>query len=286
METHLIDGKKVAFDLIDSLKKKYHFIKKRPKLAVILVGSNPASQIYVQKKCETAASCGIESQKILLSETVLQEDLESTIFNLNKDESVHGILVQLPLPQHIDANRIIQIIDPKKDVDGFHPYNMGKILCGTESFENDLIPCTPKGCILLLNTVLSAKDMEGLDALVIGASNIVGKPLASLLVSQKCTVQIAHSKTQHLKQKTKIADIIICATGVQKIITPDDVKSGVIILDVGINKDVNGKIVGDCLYRDFIGIARAITPVPGGVGPMTVACLMQNTFIAYNNLLK
>ena len=291
--TIIIDGKQIAENLKNDLKIKIDHIKNvykiEPCLAVIIVGENPASQIYVKNKKQTAENLGIKSISITLSDNVDQNELLQTIKNLNDDEKVHGILLQLPLPVHLDSFKALISIDPKKDVDGFHPINVGLLSIGKPS----LISCTPKGCIKLIHSV--KKDLSGLNAVVIGRSNIVGLPVAHLLLQENCTVSITHSKTQNLKELILNADVIIAATGKMHLVTDDMISSTKkpIIIDVGINRyfdkvENKNKITGDVDFHSIItsGKASAITPVPGGVGPMTIACLLENLIFAIEKSLR
>lgn len=249
----------------------------RPTLAVVLVGADPASEIYVGRKLRACAAVGIRSREYRLPEGVSQAELLSLIDMLNGADEVHGILVQIPLPAHIDANAILDRIDPAKDVDGFHPVNVGRLTTG----GGGLVPCTPLGCMMLLESVIP--NFRGLDAVVIGKSNIVGKPVALLLLERECTVTVAHIATQNLPELARKADILVVAAGHAGLVKGDWVKPGAIVIDVGINRIVDGdgreRIVGD-VCADEMAHAAALTPVPGGVGPMTVACLMANTAYA------
>ena len=289
--TIIIDGKKISENIKNHLKNKVNYIQNihniEPCLAVILVGENPASQIYVKNKKQTAELLGIKSISIILSENIDQNELLQTIRSLNDDEKVHGILLQLPLPKHLHAFEALIAMNPKKDVDGFHPENVGLLAIG----KGEMISCTPKGCMKLIHTV--QKDLSGLNALVIGRSNIVGLPVAHLLLHENCTVQIAHSKTQNLKALCLNADIIVAAAGKMGLVTEDMISDTLrpIIIDVGIHryfdeKENKNKITGDANFEDILksGKASAITPVPGGVGPMTIACLMENLIIAVEKL--
>lgn len=280
--TIVIDGKSIAQKLeVEVLQKTLELKNKniQPSLAVILVGNNPASQIYVQSKKKKAESLGIKSADYILNEKISQNELIGLIHQLNNDKSVHGILLQLPLPSHIDQFQALIAINPLKDVDGFHPENVGLLGIGKPRF----IPCTPKGCIKLIHSVNT--DISGLNALIVGRSNIVGFPVAKLLLDQNCTVQIAHSKTKNLKELCLQSDIIVAATGKTNLITHDMISPSrkTIIIDVGINRyfdenEQKNKIKGDVDFTKIYesGNAYAITPVPGGVGPMTIACLMEN----------
>tara|TARA_Y100001970_G_C14190005_1_gene834784 strand:- start:1037 stop:1879 length:843 start_codon:yes stop_codon:yes gene_type:complete len=270
----IIDGKKTATELREKLKKKIIELKSSsnsvPGLTVILVGEDPASKIYVKNKEKFAKEIGINSEVIRYSENVDEKVVLDKIKELNKNKKVSGILVQLPLPKHINKRKIIETILPSKDVDGFHPVNVGNLSLGYESN----IPCTPMGCYLLLKK--AEKNLSGKHAVVIGRSNLNGKPMAQLLLKENCTVTITHSKTKNLKAECNRADIIIAAVGKPKLVKSDWVKKGAIVIDVGINKTDSG-IIGDVDFEEVSKVAKAITPVPGGVGPMTIACLLNNT---------
>ena len=270
----IIDGKKIAEELRVELKKKIIEFKATyksvPGLTVILIGEDPASKIYVKNKQKYAKDIGINSEVIKYSDSVDEKTVLEKISELNKDKKISGILVQLPLPKHINKKKIIDAILPEKDVDGFHPVNVGNLSSGYES----KVPCTPLGCILLLREV--EKDLKGKHAVIIGRSNLNGKPMAQLLLKENCTVTITHSKTKDLKNECKRADIIIAAVGQPKLVKGDWVKKGAIVIDVGINKTANG-LEGDVDFEEVSKVAKAITPVPGGVGPMTIACLLSNT---------
>ena len=270
----VIDGKKVAAELREELKKKITNLKSAfktvPGLTVILVGEDPASKIYVKNKEKFAKEIGINSEVIRYPENVEEKIVLDKIKELNNDKKISGILVQLPLPKHIDKKKVIETILPSKDVDGFHPVNVGNLSSGYESN----IPCTPLGCYFLLKKV--EKNLNGKHAVIIGRSNLNGKPMTQLLLKENCTVTITHSKTKDLKAECKRADIIIAAVGKPMLVKSDWVKKGAIVIDVGINKTDSG-IVGDVDFEEVSKIAKAITPVPGGVGPMTIACLLNNT---------
>ena len=244
-----------------------------PHLAVVLVGENPASQVYVRNKENACSKAGIRSTVIRMSETCSQNELEDVVRNLNQDDSVHGILVQLPLPSHLDESRVLALIDPDKDVDGFHAMNSGRLMNG----ENGFVPCTPLGVMKLLEAYKIPVD--GRHAVIIGRSNIVGKPMAMLLLSKNATVTICHSKTQNLAALTSQADILVAAVGKANFVTADMVKPGAVVVDVGINR-VDGKLVGDVDAQSVSEIASYLTPVPGGVGQMTIAMLLANTLQA------
>ena len=280
----IIDGKKIAENLRIKLKKEIEQLPAsqiRPGLTVILIGDDLASQIYVRNKEKFAQEVGIRSKILKFDSTITEQNLISEIHKLNSDTSVHGILVQLPLPNHINSRKIISEIDPGKDVDGFHPVNVGNLSAGNEA----LVPCTPYGCYLLLKEVVS--DLSGLHAVIIGRSNINGKPMAQLLLKEDCTVTIAHSKTKNLKQLCFTADIFVAAAWKAHMVKSDWVKSDCVVIDVGINRleeNGNKKIVGDVDFENIKNKVKAITPVPGGVGPMTISCLLNNTFKAYKRI--
>ena len=270
---YIIDGKKISQEIKDELKEKVTFLKaegKKATLAVIQVGNDPASSVYVNNKKKACAYIGIESLSYELPEETTEQELLDLVERLNKDDAVHGILVQLPVPKHIDGDKIIQTISPKKDVDGFHPENVGNLVIGEKGF----VSCTPAGIIQLLKR--SNIEIAGKNCVVIGRSNIVGKPMALLMLRENATVTIAHSKTQNLKELCKTADILIVAIGKPQFITAEYVKEGAVIIDVGIHRDENNKLCGDVKYDEVEPLASAITPVPGGVGPMTIAMLMNN----------
>ncbi len=270
----LIDGKATSQKIKDEIKNEVIKLKQKgitPTLAVILVGDDPASQTYVASKQKACLACQMGSVMHKLSANTTQQELISLIDVLNADDSIDGILVQLPLPKHINTNEILRKIDPKKDVDGFCAQNMGALVSGLDGF----VPCTPLGIMELLKQYNI--NPQGLNALVIGRSNIVGKPMAALLLNAGATVTIAHSKTKNLAQFSKNADLIIAAIGKANFIKPEMVKKGAIIIDVGINRLENGKLVGDCDFENLKDKCDFITPVPGGVGPMTIAMLLSNT---------
>ena len=270
----IIDGKKTAAELREELKKKIVELKSTynavPGLTVILVGEDPPSKIYVKNKEKFAKEIGINSEVIRYPEKIEERVVLDKIVELNKDKKISGILVQLPLPKHIDKKKVIETILPNKDVDGFHPVNVGNLSSGYDSN----IPCTPLGCYLLLKKV--EKNLNGKHAVIIGRSNLNGKPMAQLLLRENCTVTVTHSKTKDLKAECNRADIIVAAVGKAKLVKSDWVKKGAIVIDVGINKTDSG-IVGDVDFEEVSKVAKAITPVPGGVGPMTIACLLNNT---------
>ena len=270
----IIDGKKIAAELREELKKKVVELKSKynfaPGLTVILVGEDPASKIYVKNKEKFAKEAGINSEVIRYPKEISEKEVLKKIDELNDNSKISGILVQLPLPPHINKEKIINSIKPTKDVDGFHPMNVGGLASGSKS----IVPCTPLGCLFLIKSV--EKNLEGKNAVILGRSNLNGKPMAQLLLKENCTVTILHSKTKDLKTECKRADILIAAVGVKEIVKGDWIKKDAIVIDVGINK-ANGKIVGDVDFESSKNVAKAITPVPGGVGPMTIACLLKNT---------
>lgn len=246
----------------------------QPGLAVIIVGDDSASKVYVANKEKACAELGMYSKKYALSADTTEEELLALVHELNNDDKIHGILVQLPLPKHLDDKVIINSISPKKDVDAFHPANVGRIMIG----DFDFVPCTPAGIMELIHE--SGVETEGKECVVIGRSNIVGKPMSMLLLHENGTVTICHSRTQNLKEVTKRADILVAAVGIPKFVTADMVKPGAVVIDVGMDRDENGKLCGDVDFASVEPIAGAITPVPGGVGPMTIAMLMKNTVTA------
>jgi len=275
----IIDGKSISAKRKDELKIKIEKMKQAgkriPQLTVILVGNNQASQTYVRNKERGCAYVGMLSDIILKDENISEDELINEIKRLNNDANVDGILVQLPLPAHINENKILDLIDPSKDVDGFHPTNVAKLMLG----QNGLVPCTPKGMMVLLDEI--NYDLTGKEVVVVGRSNIVGKPVSLLCLQKNATVTIAHSRTKNLKEVCQRADVLIAAIGKAKFFTKDYIKKGAIVLDVGINRDENNKLCGDVDYDDVKGIVSYITPVPGGVGPMTIAMLLENTLQAY-----
>ncbi len=269
----IINGKEVSTQIKDELKRKVSDLKEKGIclcLAVIQVGNDPASSVYVGNKKKACEYIGIESLSYELPEDVSQKELISLIESLNEREDVNGILVQLPLPEHIDEDAVIRAIAPKKDVDGFHPQSVGALCIGQKGF----VSCTPAGIIQLLKR--SGVEIAGKECVVIGRSNIVGKPMALLLLRENGTVTVTHSRTKNLKEVTKRADILIVAVGKPKMITKEYVKEGAVVIDVGIHRNENNKLCGDVDYDDVAPVCSAITPVPGGVGPMTIAMLMQN----------
>ncbi|MGM0370606.1 MAG: bifunctional methylenetetrahydrofolate dehydrogenase/methenyltetrahydrofolate cyclohydrolase FolD [Bacillota bacterium] len=273
----ILDGRKVANKVEGNLETEINDLKERgiePGLTVVLVGSDPASQVYVSYKEKACKRVGINSNIVDLPADVSQEDLLAEVEDLNQDNTVDGILVQLPLPDHIDEEKIIKAIDPIKDVDGFHPVNVGQLVTQNQM---DLAPCTPKGIMNVLNEYNI--ELEGQEAVVIGRSNIVGKPIANMLLASNATVTVCHSRTADLKSHCQRADIIVAAVGRKEFVTADMVKEGAIVIDVGINRTDDG-LVGDVEFEAVRNKAAAITPVPGGVGPMTIATLLQNTITA------
>jgi len=282
MSAQLLDGKVMSEALRGEIAVRVAALKEKgihPGLAVILVGEDPASQIYVRNKGIGCEQVGIHSVTIRMPEATTQEELESQIRALNADESIHGILVQLPLPKHLDEAAALAVIVPEKDVDGFHIQNAGKLLNGL----NGVIACTPKGALEMIRR--TGVDLSGKEAVVVGRSNIVGKPMAMLLLQQNCTVTMCHSRTADLAAHTRRADVLVAAVGKAKFITSDMVKPGAIVIDVGINRLENGKVVGDVDFEGVKEVASWITPVPGGVGRMTITMLLENTVEAAEKLL-
>jgi methylenetetrahydrofolate dehydrogenase (NADP+)/methenyltetrahydrofolate cyclohydrolase len=279
MQTRVIDGKAVAAEVRAGVAKDVAALKAdhgiTPGLAVVLVGEDPASKVYVKNKGEQTKEAGMNSWEYKLPAETSEADILAIVQKLNNDPAVNGILVQLPLPKHVNAERVLNTIDPNKDVDGFHPVNVGRLWIG----ERTLVPCTPTGSVILAKTV--QPNLSGLHAVVIGRSNIVGKPVSALLLRENCTVTVAHSRTKNIEAVVKGADIVVAAVGIPEMVKGDWLKPGAIVIDVGINRvpSENGKtkLVGDCDYASCAAVAGAITPVPGGVGPMTIACLLQNT---------
>jgi methylenetetrahydrofolate dehydrogenase (NADP+)/methenyltetrahydrofolate cyclohydrolase len=271
----IIDGKQIAKQLRISIAEQVTKLDRKPGLAVILVGDDPASAVYVRNKDNACKEVGFYSEKINKSANITQAELLSEVERLNKDDKIDGILVQLPLPSHLDANQVIEAINPNKDVDGFHSENVGKLMQN----KAYLRPCTQKGVMTMLAT--TGVDLVGKDCVVVGASNIVGRPMAMELLNARATVTICNSKTQDLSGKLKQADVIVAAVGIPKMIQGDWIKAGVIIIDVGINRLDDGTLVGDVDFDAVQDKAAWITPVPGGVGPMTIATLLENTLTAY-----
>jgi len=275
---NIIDGNKIAQDIRNEVRHKVVDLKEHsgitPGLAVVLVGEDPASQVYVGRKAKACAEVGFLSREYKLSADTSEDKLLSLIDALNKDPLIHGILVQLPLPKNISTDKIIAAIDPHKDVDGFHPYNVGGLVTGSPLF----VPCTPRGIMELI--ARTGINLKGKEAVVVGRSNIVGKPMAMLLLAQHATVTICHSRTKDLPAVTRRADILIAAVGKPHMIKADMVKEGAAVIDVGVNRLENGKLAGDVAFDEVAPKASFITPVPGGVGPMTIAMLMKNTLDA------
>jgi len=282
MTAQIIDGKTIGAQLRGKIAGEVSRLKSAhgltPGIAVVLVGANPASEVYVRTKSKAVAEAGMRAVDRKLPATTSEAELLALVDDLNKDPDVHGILVQLPLPPQVDSHKIISAIDPAKDVDGFHPINVGRLASGLPG----LVPCTPLGCVILTKTV--HPSLAGLEAVVVGRSNIVGKPVAQLLLAENATVTIAHSKTRDLPALCRRADVLVAATGRPEMVRREWIKPGATVIDVGINRvaDEGGKsrIVGDVAYAEAVDVAGAITPVPGGVGPMTIACLLFNTLRA------
>ncbi len=274
----IIDGNKIAKDIRQAVREETLTFKGKtgivPGLAVVLVGEDPASQVYVGRKAKACAEVGFLSREYTFPPDTTESKLLSLINDLNKDELIHGILVQLPLPGHIATDKIIAAIDPYKDVDGFHPYNVGGLVTGSPLF----VPCTPRGIMELISR--TGIKLSGKDAVVVGRSNIVGKPMALLLLAQNATVTMCHSRTRDLPAVTSRADVLIAAVGKARMITANMVKEGAVVIDVGVNRQENGKLAGDVAFEEVAAKASCITPVPGGVGPMTIAMLMRNTLDA------
>ncbi|MBF1332822.1 MAG: bifunctional methylenetetrahydrofolate dehydrogenase/methenyltetrahydrofolate cyclohydrolase FolD [Leptotrichia sp.] len=279
-----IDGKAFSQVILEKIKEEHNQLKekygKQAGLAVVIVGNNPASQVYVRNKMKACENVGFYSENIELDENISEEELLQEINKLNKNDRINGILVQLPLPSHINELKIIDRISPEKDVDGFHVANIGKMVIGDET---GFLSCTPYGIMQLLEEYKI--EIAGKDAVIIGRSNIVGKPMALMLIQKGATVQVCNSRTKDLRKKLNDADIIIVAAGVPKLLKKEDVKEGAVVIDVGINR-IDGKICGDVDYEEVLEKASYITPVPGGVGPMTIASLIKNTFKSYKNSLK
>jgi methylenetetrahydrofolate dehydrogenase (NADP+)/methenyltetrahydrofolate cyclohydrolase len=284
----LIDGKKAAAAVIERVTRARERLMAetgvRPGLAVVLVGEDPASRVYVKNKSLKAEECGFHSEQHTLAAETAEADLLALLAKLNADPAVHGILVQLPLPKQIDETKVLLAVDPDKDVDGFHPVNVGRLAAGAR--DAALVPCTPAGSVILVKEALG-RDLSGLEAVVIGRSNIVGKPVAQLLLQENCTVTIAHSRTRDLPAVARRADILVAAVGRPEMVKADWVKPGACVIDVGINRvpapekgEGASKLVGDVDFAGAARVAGAITPVPGGVGPMTIALLMANTLVA------
>ena len=281
---NIIDGKALSLAVKDEVKAEVPVLEarygRRPCLVVIIVGENPASMSYVRSKIKATEYCGFDGELISLPETTTQDELLRVIRERNENPGVDGILVQLPLPKHIDEQCIIDAISPEKDVDGFHPTNVARLWLGQET----IVPCTPMGVMALLEQ--TGTPLQGRHAVVVGRSNIVGKPVAKLLLDKNCTVTIAHSRTADLAAVCRQADILVVAVGRPEMITADMVKPGATVIDVGINRTAEGKLVGDVDFRSVEPVAGAITPVPGGVGPMTIAMLMRNTIVCYQRRIN
>ncbi len=273
--TKIIDGKKISIEIKEEIRLEVEKIikngKRAPGLAVIIVGENPASKVYVNSKVKTCNALGIYSEKYILDSEISEIDLLELVEKLNNKDEIDGILVQLPLPKHIDEDKVIEAIKPNKDVDGFHPINLGKLVIGKDGFKS----CTPYGIMELLKRY--EIDLNGKDVVIVGRSNIVGKPLSIMLTNENATVTLCHSRTKKLSEKTLNADIVIVAIGKEKFLTKDMVKDGSIVIDVGINRNKLGKLCGDVDYENVSKKTSFITPVPGGVGPMTIGMLMKNT---------
>jgi methylenetetrahydrofolate dehydrogenase (NADP+)/methenyltetrahydrofolate cyclohydrolase len=294
MTAKIIDGKQIAAELrLDTKELVTKYISeynKAPTLAVVLVGEGPASQVYVKTKTKMAKEIGMNVEDHFLETTVSESELLKVIHKLNSNDDVNGILVQLPLPQSIDSRVIIDAIDPAKDADGFHAINVGRNSIGGDLLNKTFTPCTPLGCYLMLKQHIP--DLKGLHAVIIGRSNIVGKPMAQLLLEESCTVSIVHSKTKNIEEITRQGDIVVAAVGRPLMVKKEWIKPGAVVIDVGINRIDNNenpgktKLVGDVDYEGVSEVASAITPVPGGVGPMTIACLLKNTVDAANRQVK
>lgn len=286
MSAKVIDGKEVAAEVVETVKAATAKLTADtgvvPGIAVVIVGEDPASQVYVRSKGKRATECGFHSVTHTMPEETSEADLLAMVQSLNDDEAIDGILVQLPLPKHIDEGKVIQMIAPEKDVDGFHFINVGKL--GTGETDTAFVPCTPAGSMVLLKKALGTSDLSGLNAVVVGRSNIVGKPMMNLLLTANATVTVAHSRTKDLPALCKTADILVAAVGRPEMIKADWVKPGASVIDVGINRidapekgEGKSRLVGDVAYAESAEVAGSITPVPGGVGPMTIAMLMANT---------
>ena len=277
MSAQIINGKQVSANIKERIKKEVEVLKEQgtiPGLAVVIVGNDPASRVYVNSKKKACEELGMYSVEYALSEDTTEKELLELVSKLNYDDKIHGILVQLPLPKHLDEKLIINNILPEKDVDAFHPVNVGKIMIG----DFDFLPCTPAGVMELINE--TGIDITGKECVIIGRSNIVGKPQAMLMLHKNATVTICHSKTKDLKDVVKRADIVVAAVGIANLVTKDMIKEGAVVIDVGMNRLENGKLCGDVDFEGVSEVASYITPVPGGVGPMTIAMLMQNTLTA------
>ncbi|MBO8168204.1 MAG: bifunctional methylenetetrahydrofolate dehydrogenase/methenyltetrahydrofolate cyclohydrolase FolD [Thermoanaerobacteraceae bacterium] len=280
MAAKIIDGKQIAKEVREQIKKEVAELGFKPGLAVILVGDDPASQVYVRNKHKSCGEVGMYSEVHRLPAETSQEELLQLIDKLNNDDKIHGILVQLPLPDHIDEKMVIDAIALEKDVDGFHPANVGNLVIGDDCYY----PCTPHGCMVMLEKC--GIDPKGKKAVVVGRSNIVGKPVAMMLLAKHATVTICHSRTQNLAEECRQADILVAAVGRPEMITGDMIKEGAVVIDVGINRTEDGKLVGDVHFESAKEKASWITPVPGGVGPMTITMLLQNTLEAAKRSAK
>ena len=277
----LIDGKAIAAEITEEMRLRAQALREKgivPCLAVILAGNDPASEIYVRNKRRACKRAGIESRMIRLDQSVSLEEILREIHALNQDPAVHAVLVQLPLPGHLDETEILSAVLPEKDADGFHPLNAGRLLTG----EKGVLPCTPAGCMELLRR--TGVSLSGAEAVVIGRSNIVGKPMSLLLLRENCTVTLCHSRTKNLAEHVRRADVVICAVGRPGLVTGEMIKPGATVIDVGINRLADGRVVGDADFESVSAVAGAITPVPGGVGPMTIAMLMKNAILAAERL--
>ena len=277
----LIDGKAIAAEITEEMRLRAQALREKgivPCLAVILAGNDPASEIYVRNKRRACKRAGIESRMIRLDQSVSREEILREIHALNQDPAVHAVLVQLPLPGHLDETEILSAVLPEKDADGFHPLNAGRLLTG----EKGVLPCTPAGCMELLRR--TGVSLSGAEAVVIGRSNIVGKPMSLLLLRENCTVTLCHSRTKNLAEHVRRADVVICAVGRPGLVTGEMIKPGATVIDVGINRLADGRVVGDADFESVSAVAGAITPVPGGVGPMTIAMLMKNAILAAERL--
>ena len=277
----IIDGKAIAAEITEEMRLRAQALRERgivPCLAVILAGNDPASEIYVRNKRRACKRAGVESRLIRLDQSVSREELLREIHALNQDPAVHAVLVQLPLPEHLDPAEILSAVSPEKDADGFHPLNAGRLLAG----EAGVLPCTPAGCMELLRR--TGVPLSGAEAVVIGRSNIVGKPMALLLLQENCTVTLCHSRTKDLAGHVRRADVVICAVGRPGLVTGEMIKPGATVIDVGINRLPDGRVVGDVDFESVSAVAGAMTPVPGGVGPMTIAMLMKNAILAAERL--
>lgn len=276
---HIIDGKSISNTLKEELAQEIAAMDSKPGLAVILVGEDPASKVYVNNKIKACKKTGIRSIEHRLPADTTDKAIEDAILKLNNDDNIDGILLQLPLPKHLDSDRLIQLISAAKDVDGLNLLNVGALVAGVDG----MVPCTPQGSLILIKSVV--KDLSGLNAVVIGRSLLFGKPMAQLLLKENCTVTMAHSRTKNIAEICSNADILIAAVGREKMVKADWIKPGACVIDVGINRMENGKLCGDVDYDAALEVAGSITPVPGGVGPMTIACLLANTLKAHKDSL-